>query len=521
MTLTRPSPRAIASQYSSQSLTPQCLGSYADIQQLVMLLLQEPQLMSSADAATLGGFCQQSTYSTCLNQLNSQVHAFLQHTASPTTSACDVALGPNVPSLLQLLSNFLCLQDARGDSCPQVVALALNDVGLLKMATGREPFDAKLVFQPTTCALLNATTCCGSAFLEVLFAVSQMTCHGEQADAAQLLAAQCVGLPAPCGAFSVPSYESVDDCSGTSFPTNCSTPAGSCPDSPCELVCAMITNEPPSEAAALSAAAQIAAVSNATRGLSPIGAATYLSTCLEIGSGEPLPPRCATTLSDLQTLLPLSLSPPSDSLFGPGDEAILSQLCSAPSGADMSCMQLVLQDALSWLSAMPQPTTSSCDAVLGPNMQVVSIYAVYFACLPNGDGDMCLPAVGGALEAAGLGMAMRGEVPLDWSVVDPSIFCPALGSTGCCAGALVEVLEGYLTMACQQTQLAEFQQLLSQCDGMPSTCSGFQLPPYTAPTDCSVQVAAGPPADCGFTAGECPQTPCELLCAAATLTSPL
>jgi hypothetical protein len=494
------------------------VGSYADIQQLVMLLLEEPQLMSSADAGTLSAFCQESTYSNCLNQLNSQVHAFLQHTASPTTSACDAALGPNVPALLELLSNFLCLQDSHGNSCPQVVAIALSDLGLLKMAIGRQPFDAKSVFQPTTCALLNATSCCGSAFLEVVFAVSQMTCHSVQADAAQLLAAQCAGLPAPCGAFNVPSYEAVEDCSGTSFPDTCSTPAGSCPDSPCELVCAIITNEPPAEPAALSAAAQIAAVANSTRGMSPIGAATFLSTCLEIGSGTPLPPRCASTISDLQTLLPLSLSPPADSLFGPGDEAILSQLCSPPSDADMSCMQLLLQDALTWMTAMPQPTATNCDTVLGPNMQAVAIYATYFACLPDGDGNMCLPAVGGALEASGLGMAMRGEVPLDWASVDPSIFCPALGATGCCAGAFVEVLEGYLAMACQQSALTDFQELMSQCDGMPNTCGGFELPPYTAPTDCDAVGAA--PASCGFTAGECPQTPCELLCAAATVTAP-
>jgi hypothetical protein len=102
--------------------------------------------------------------------------------------------------------------------------------------------------------------------------------------------------------------------------------------------------------------------------------------------------------------------------------------------------------------------------------------------------------------------------------VDPSIFCPALGATGCCAGAFVEVLEGYLAMACQQSALTDFQELMSQCDGMPNTCGGFELPPYTAPTDCDAVGAA--PASCGFTAGECPQTPCELLCAAATVTAP-
>jgi F-type H+-transporting ATPase subunit gamma len=70
----------------------------------------------------------------------------------------------------------------------------------------------------------------------------------------------------------------------------------------------MVTNEPPSEPAALSAAAQIAAVANSTRGMTPIAAATFMSTCLEIGSGTPLPPRCASTISDLQTLLPLTPS---------------------------------------------------------------------------------------------------------------------------------------------------------------------------------------------------------------------
>jgi hypothetical protein len=181
-------------------------------------------------------------------------------------------------------------------------------------------------------------------------------------------------------------------------------------------------------------------------------------------------------------------------------------------------MQLVLQDALTWMSAMPQPTANTCDTVLGPNMQVVAIYATYFSCLPDSNGNMCLPAVAGALVSSGLGMALSGEIPLDWAAVDPSIFCPALGSTGCCAGAFVEVLEGYLSMSCQQSALTAFQQLMSQCNGMPNTCSGFELPSYTAPTECDAVSAA--PAACGFTAGECPQSPCELLCAAATVTSP-
>ena len=482
----------------------------------MLLLLEQPALLSGADLGSLRGFCQQSSYSTCLNQLNSQVGAFLQHTASPGKTACDAALGPNVPALLQLLSNFLCLQDTRGDACAQVVALALNDMGLLKMATGRAAFDAKSIDGPTTCALLNASGCCGSAFLEVAFAAAQMTCHSAQADAVQSLATQCGGLPAPCGAFNVPAYEAVADCRGVSLPTDCATPPDSCPDSPCELLCAMATNEPPSEPAAISAAAQIAEVANVTHALSPLQAATYLTTCVEIGGGAPLPPRCATTIADLETLVPLSATLPSDNLWGTSDAAILSQLCTEPGGGEMSCMQLLLERTLAWLSAMPQPTTTTCDAVLGPAAPTVAIYATYFSCLSGENGEMCLPQIGGALATAGLGPTLRGNAPLDISAIDPSILCPALGTIGCCAGSFLQVFEGYLAMTCDTVNQLALHNLLQQCDGVPASCANFQLPPVPA-SDCASGVAGKVPDACAFAAGECPQTPCQLMCAVGAL----
>ncbi len=480
------------------------------------MLLQQPQLLSAADMGVLDGFCSQTSFSTCLNQLNSQVGAFLQHTAQPTKTACDAAVGPNVPALLQLLSNFACLQSARGDSCAQVVAIALSDLGLLGMATGHAPFVAKDVFQPTTCAVLNASGCCGAAFLEVSYAIAQMTCHSEQALAAQELAAQCTGMPAPCGAFAVPAYESVADCKGVSFPKSCATPPGSCPDSPCELLCAMATNEPPSEPATLSASAQIEQVSNATSGLSSVAASTYLTTCLEIGAATPLPPRCATIYEDLQSLLPLALTPPAEALFSSNDESILSTLCAEPGDGEMSCMQLQLSLILSWVGAMPQPSTTVCDYVLGPNVPTLAIYATYFACLSNEAGAMCLPAILGVLAASGLAPAVRGEAPLDLSLVNPSLFCPALGATGCCAGAFVVVLQGYFAMTCQSGAAGQLAGLLASCEGVPAACENFQLPPVTPPGACPADITS-PPQTCSFSAGECPQTPCELVCAAATL----
>jgi hypothetical protein len=506
-------------QYTAQPLTPQCVGSYADLQQLVLMLLTQPQLLGAADLSVLQGFCQQTSYSTCLNQLNSQVVAFLQHAAAPTKTACDVALGPNVPALLQLLSNFLCLVSGRGESCPQVLAIALQDLGLLDMATGRAPFVAKDVFQPTTCAVLNASGCCGAAFLEVAYAASQMACHSEQASAAQMLASQCTGIVPPCPAFAVPAYESVADCRGAELPKTCSTPEGSCPDSPCELLCAIVTNEPPSEPAALSAAAQIAVVANSTRDVSPVAAATYLTTCLEIGAGQPLPPQCATTYADLETLIPLALNAPSTNIFGAGDAAILSGLCAEGSDGQMSCMQLQLEALLAWVGAMPQPASTVCDAVLGPNVPGLAIYATYFACLSNAEEQMCLPAIGGALAAAGLGPTLRSGAPLNIADVDPSTFCPALGATGCCAGAFIQVLQAYYSMTCQSSAAAQLTGLLAACDGVPDACANFQLPEITPPASCPAQIT-GPPQECAFTAGECPQTPCELLCAVATLQRP-
>ncbi len=180
-------------------------------------------------------------------------------------------------------------------------------------------------------------------------------------------------------------------------------------------------------------------------------------------------------------------------------------------------MQLLLQQTLSWLGAMPQPASTTCDAEVGPSVPDVAIYATYFACLPNPDGGMCLPAVGAALEASGLGAAARGDVPLDFASVDASVFCPAIGAAGCCAGSALQAYQGYLQMTCQTARATQLQGLLSACDGVPGQCPGFELPPAQAPPSCSDPVA-GPPALCAFRAGECPQTPCELLCAATTLT---
>jgi hypothetical protein len=44
-------------QYTANPLTPQCVGSYADLQQLVVLLLQQPLLATPGDLAVLQNLC--------------------------------------------------------------------------------------------------------------------------------------------------------------------------------------------------------------------------------------------------------------------------------------------------------------------------------------------------------------------------------------------------------------------------------------------------------------------------------
>jgi len=447
-----------------------------------------------------------------VNQLNAQLNAYLKRIEQPTTSACDRALGPNAAALVQLLTDFLCLQNARGESCAQVVSLAAKDLGLTAMLTGRSPFDAKTVFTPTTCAVLNASSCCGAAALEVLYAVAQMTCHETGANAAQLLAKECAGMPPPCGAFNVPSYSAVSDCRGVSFPTSCDTPAGSCPDSPCEVLCAMATNEPPVESKPQSSAAQVAQVANATSGLNDVQAAAYLTTCLELGAGKALTPNCASTAADVFALLPQALgSTPSDP-FSPEDAAALTQLCTPPARGQMSCMQQQLSLFIQWTTSLPQPSDTVCDYVLGPNVPAVGIYATYFMCLANTQGQLCLPTVAAALAGAGLGGMLNGSQSLDVTALDSSTLCPALGSTGCCAGAAVVVLNAWFAMTCQSGAITALASVLSQCDGVPAACSNFELPPITPPAECPDTIT-GPPLECSFSAGQCPATPCEVLCA--------
>ena len=503
-------------QYTANPLTPQCIGSYADLQQIVLLMLEQPTLVTPNDLAVLRGLCSATGYSSCINQLNTQVDAFLKRISAPSASACDAALAPNAASLVQLLTDFLCLQNNRGEQCFQVVATAAKDLGLTAMLTGREAFNAKTISSPSTCAALNASTCCGAALLEMLYAVAQMTCHQEGANAAQMLSSSCSGMPAPCGSFTVPSYEAVSSCRGVSMPKTCDTPPDSCPDSPCQLLCAIATNEPPAEPKAASTAAQVAQVANESSALSSVSAAAYLTTCLELGAGKPLEPQCATVYEDLWSLIPQALVNPAADPSGPEDAAVLTQLCTPPKRGQMSCMQQQLSLFIAWISAMPQPSSTVCDYVLGPNVDTLGIYATYFACLSNEDGQMCLPAVGAALNTAGLGAVLAGKAPLDVAAIDASSFCPALGSTGCCAGAFVEVVQGIFAMTCQTEQAAALSTLLGQCDGLPATCSDFQLPEVTPAASCPDSIT-GPPVTCSIAPNQCPSTPCEALCAYTNL----
>ena len=498
-------------QYTANPLTPQCTGSYADLQQLVMLLLEDPLLATPADLGTLQSLCTATGYSSCVNQLNAELNAYLKRVEQPTSTACDVALGPNAGALVQLLTDFLCLQNARGESCAQVVSLAAKDLGLTSLLTGRTPFVAKDVFTPSTCAVLNASSCCGAAALEVLYAVAQMTCHQTAANAAQLLASECVGMPPPCGAFNVPPYVSVTDCRGVSFPKDCATPGGSCPDSPCQVLCAIATNEPPVESGPESQAAQVAQVANHTTGLNTIQAAAYLTTCLELGAGKPLSPSCASTYADMMALLPQALGSTPALPFGADNAAALTQLCTPPARGQESCLQQQLGLFITWTTGLPQPSSTVCDYVLGPNVPGVGIYATYFTCLSNAQGQLCLPTVASALAAAGLGGVLNGTQSLDMAALDPSTLCPALGSTGCCAGAAVQVLSTWFAMTCQSAAAAALTAVLAQCDGVPAACPDFQLPAITPPAQCPDSIT-GPPLDCSFAPGQCPATPCEVLC---------
>ena len=96
------------------------------------------------------------------------------------------------------------------------------------------------------------------------------------------------------------------------------------------------------------------------------------------------------------------------------------------------------------------------------------------------------------------------------------MLCPALGTIGCCAGSFLQVFEGYLAMTCDTANQLALHNLLQQCDGVPASCANFQLPPVPS-SDCASGVASKVPDECAFSAGECPQTPCQLMCAVGAL----
>jgi protein-S-isoprenylcysteine O-methyltransferase Ste14 len=429
---------------------------------------------------------------------------------------------------------------ANAGFCAPAVALALQPYGIMDALMGNTALNASVLDSGAACAALAATGCCGTTFLEVAFAGAQMTCRNDAADAITRLAESCdPPLPPPCAAFVIPPYAATSGgCAPVQWPAGCAIADGECPDSACELACAIAHNAPPPDAFATSDANYLSAPAQHE----PVMAAAYLSACLEDAAGAPFSPNCAATYGDFQAMLAVTLNAPND--WSQGDNAALDALCEPVDGAYSCVTQLTSMSASMFASVLQEPASNpnACDSHLGPNVQAITELALQFACLssnepapaaPGASSEVqlqpparCLPVIAQALTAADLGGLLRGGA-LDWQAADikaqGAALCSAMATAGagCCAASFFDAMQAIYTMLCRSDLADALADVAATCAGAPSllgstACAGFAVPAYVAPpAGCALGVDLSPP-QCDIPAASCPQTPCQFICAVTT-----
>jgi hypothetical protein len=350
-----------AARATGQPLPAECSDTYAIMQQLAASLLFSPQLFTAADAAALASACSPPASApgnaSCAAALQGSLFAYadlLQADAPADSSSggtCEASLGPNVAPLTSLLSSWVCLDppaatgphrppgaDPSPDAgfCAPAVALAMQPYGIMYALINNAPINASAIDSAAACAALAATGCCGTTFLEVAFTGAQMTCRNDAAAAITRLAESCdPPLPPPCSGFAIPAYAATSGgCEPVAWPEGCAIADGECPDSSCELACAIAHNSPPPDAFSSSEANYLSAPAQHE----PVEAAAYLSACLEIAAGAPFSPNCAATYGDFQAMLAVTLNAPND--WSQGDNAALDSLCEPVDGAYSCVTQL-------------------------------------------------------------------------------------------------------------------------------------------------------------------------------------
>ena len=185
------------------------------------------------------------------------------------SSWCDLVAAPNALPLLQNSVPFLCLQNTQNQYCAVEVGKALFDanllsqlVALLQAGPNEQDLPPQLnlnaVDQHAFCHSLLTTGCCAQTFIDMTQALLLMTCHPKAAQALSALVSGCnTPLQPGCPGMQFQPFTMPTSCpqGGLVLPpvgTKCPIPAGSCPVTSCELLCAIVAGDPPGEDAHVS-----------------------------------------------------------------------------------------------------------------------------------------------------------------------------------------------------------------------------------------------------------------------------
>jgi hypothetical protein len=241
-------------------------ASYAQLQGFLVTALTNPYAEDNATTlAGINGICSAG----CDGELLTLAQSYMQilpPTPPSQSSWCDLVAAPNAVPLLQNSVPFLCLQNENNQYCAVEVGKALFDanllpqlVAILQAGPDEQHLPPQLnlgaVNQQALCHSLLTTGCCAQTFMDMAQALLLMTCHPQAAQALAALVAGCNNpLPPSCPGMQFQPFTMPTSCpeGGLVLPpvgTKCPIPAGSCPVTSCEMLCAIVASDPPGETA--------------------------------------------------------------------------------------------------------------------------------------------------------------------------------------------------------------------------------------------------------------------------------
>lgn len=556
---------------TNQPLPNNCTNVYAVLQQSAAVILQNPMVFTASDQAELVAACKNN----CVPDLNNVFNAYVTQLPPVNVTPCDAAMESNAVPLFNMVFDFVCLQGDAQDAalCAPVVSNALIQLGVLEQATGRAPLDLSKTSIDDICDALASTGCCGTTFLEMEYAIAQMTCHAESATVIRSIATACSAkMSAPCQGFNIPSYEAAAaDCAPVQWPAGCDTPAGTCPQTACQTMCTAALNSVPPDAPG------IIGLNSAPEQHMPLAAAAYMTSCFEDNAGTTFTPECASTYEDLQALLAIVRLVPEG--FSTNDAAVLQALCQAPNtnvrlspfqphisplispALRLRCGESPLLRVAYFIllqqqsessdspricprSSAPQTPScitqfsflvnsfvskipprggtigSKCDLVLGDAIAPLTASVTSMICLQSGNSTvLCAEALAAAFTEAGLTQLLTSAAqPSMLQGSQAASLCAALAKydAGCCAGALFNTLGVYYQLTCNQNLADAFLEFAAagcsaQGPGL-SPCPGYLAPEVEAHPAVDCQGLSLPPSSCSsIPKGQCPKDSCEFL----------